>query len=184
MWAGGNVLEARVSINGSVSWRATLEVYAVISAVPVQFLAPLKHKRIEVRGQMWLWALECVRITLWGFHSSPFYRHNPTRFGWICSIVWIPFLSDWQSLPGEPATDTRPLAGTWRRRAGEASGYYTVSRWCRGEGVQAGSWCQLWRMMTAPSPSFFCFLSHSSESLLRHCKIFGINVWGPTIAGI
>lgn len=49
MWAGSNVLETRVSINGSVSWWATLEVYTVTPAVPVQFLAPLKHRRKEVR---------------------------------------------------------------------------------------------------------------------------------------
>lgn len=49
MWAGSNVLETRVSINVSVSWWATLEVYTVTPAVPVQFLAPLIHRREEVR---------------------------------------------------------------------------------------------------------------------------------------
>lgn len=168
MWAGSDVLETRVSINGSVPWRATLEVDTVSLAVPVQFLAPLWHKRKALISDD---GYSNVDVVPWEFNTLPHCRHNPTRFSGICSIVWIPFLNDWQSWPGEPATETRHLAGTWQRRAGEASGFYTVNRWCRREGVPAGSWCQLCRMMKAASPSFFSFLSHSLELLHCLCKI-------------
>lgn len=171
MWARSHVLETRVSLNGSVCCRATLEVNTVSLAVLVQCLAPLWHARKEVKKP---WRVLCLGVVLWEFHTLPSYQHKPTSFGWICSNVWIPFLNDWQSLPVEPATDTPHLAGTWKRSAGETSGFYTVNRWCQRAGVPVGSWYQLWGLMKAPSPSF-SFLSHPESQ--RLCKMFDMNVW-------
>lgn len=160
---------------GEQHWKSTLSAWQYLSS---------SWRHCDRKGKR-SWAMMGtlnIIIILLEFHALPYYRRNPIRYFWICSIVWIPFLNDWQSLPGEPATDTQHQAGTWQRRAGEASGFYTVNRWCRHEGVPAGSWCQLYGMMKAFSPSFFSFLSHPWELLQLLCKIFGINVWIPTTA--